>query len=289
MTQRPNMRDTGSGPVDIATFYKFTPLHGHEKLQPQLKREMLRRSIKGTIILAPEGINATIAAETNALQGMLDYLQSLEMIGPLEIKTSQHDTMPFGRARVRAKPEIISVGAPSEPAVCVGEYVAPQEWNALITREDVVTIDTRNDYEYRIGHFKGAINPQTSDFKQMASFTAKRLNPLQHKHVAMYCTGGIRCEKYSSYLLSQGFERVYHLKGGILKYLETIPETRSLWKGACFVFDRRIAVTHGLKHAADITMCYGCGIPLNVEDRPYAECFNYQKCEHCDETRRRAA
>lgn len=268
-------------PVAISTFYKFTQLPDYRALQFPLKREMIRRNIKGTITLAPEGINATISGESAALEDLLCHLKSLPEIGEFEHKVSHFAEQPFKRSKVKVKPELISLGAPSDPSVCVGEYVDSWAWNALISREDVITIDTRNDYEYRIGRFKGAINPNTRDFKEMVAFTAEQLNPERHPHVAMYCTGGIRCEKYSSYLLEQGFAHVYHLKGGILQYLADIPQEETLWEGSCFVFDERVAVRHDLSADPAITMCAACGSPLTPEDRNYHDYIAHRQCGYC--------
>lgn len=272
-------------PIHISTFYKFAhlgDLDACRAIQLPLKREMIRRNIRGTITLAPEGVNATISGEADALHDMMQHLREEKpAIGAFEFKISEHGEQPFARSKVKVKPELISLGEPTDPTVCVGEYVDAADWNALISRPDVVTIDTRNAYEYRIGHFKGAVNPDTRKFKQMVAYTQTHLNPATHKAVAMYCTGGIRCEKYSSYLLAQGFEHVYHLKGGILQYLEEIPEAESLWEGACFVFDERVAVTHALAKDQSVTMCKGCGSPMLPTDVKYMDFFNQQQCAAC--------
>lgn len=268
-------------PVTISTFYKFTHIPGYKKLQMPLKREMIRRGIKGTITLAPEGVNATISGEESKLYGMMEHLKSIPEIGPFSFKTSQYSGQPFKRSKVKVKPELISLGIETNPTVCVGTYIEPANWNALIRRDDVMTIDTRNDYEYRIGRFQGAINPDTSDFKEMVAFTQKQLDQNKHKAIAMYCTGGIRCEKYSSYLLEQGFENVFHLKGGILQYLADIPENNTLWEGSCFVFDERVAVKHNLMKDPGITMCEACGAPLTPTDRNYSEFMDNRRCSYC--------
>ena len=262
----------------ISTFYKFTPLPDPRALREPIREAMRGRGIKGTITLATEGINATISGEPAAIDDMLHHLQTIPEIGPLTHKQSQHAQAPFQRSKVKVKRELISLGAEANPSVCVGNYVAPKDWNALISRPDVITIDTRNDYEYRIGHFRGALNPATRDFKEMVAFTKAHLNPDTHPHVAMYCTGGIRCEKYSSYLLAQGFQHVYHLNGGILQYLADVPEKQTLWEGVCYVFDERVAVNHALSPATHITMCGPCGTPLEPADRAAA---TYQEGSHC--------
>ena len=191
---------------------------------------------------------ATVSGSVEALDALMGFLQERTTFPSLAYRTSHYSAQPFKRSKVKVKRELISLGAATDPASCIGRYVMPGDWNALITAPGVAVIDTRNDYEFALGHFKGAINPATRSFKQMVAFTEKHLTPGQT--VAMYCTGGIRCEKYSSYLVANGFREVYHLHGGILAYLEQIPESESLWRGSCFVFDERIAVGHGLKAAA---------------------------------------
>ncbi len=268
-------------PVTVSTFYKFTPLPDPRALREPVKQAMLAHAIKGTITLAPEGINATISGEPHALDTMLDYLQSLPPIGAFATKESHVAQQPFQRSKVKLKKELISLGEAVDPSVCVGTYVTAKNWNALITAPDVITIDTRNDYEYRIGHFAGALNPATRDFKEMVAFTNTHLDPATHPRVAMYCTGGIRCEKYSSYLLSQGFREVYHLQGGILQYLADVPPAESLWQGACYVFDERVAVNHDLSTAQHITMCTACGNPLDERDRHHAHFQPQTRCPYC--------
>lgn len=267
--------------VTISTFYTFRSLPQCRTLREPIRQAMQSRGIKGTITLAPEGVNATICGTSEAVEQLIDTLQNFPEIGTFTHKQSHAGAQPFKRAKVKIKQELISLGAPTDPMVCVGEYVPPAAWNALISRPDVITIDTRNDYEYRIGHFAGAINPATRDFKEMVAFTATHLNPDTHSSVAMYCTGGIRCEKYSSYLLSLGFKHVYHLQGGILQYLADIPQKQTMWQGVCYVFDERVAVNHDLSPATHITMCGPCGAPLEPTDRISA---NYEPdilCPYC--------
>lgn len=279
------MEQAATAPYTVSTFYKFTPIDKPRSMRDALKRAMIGRGIRGTITLSPEGINATIAGKTDLLFDMLKHLKSLPQIGEFTHKESINETMPFLRTKVKVKPQLISLGTAVDPTVCVGTYVDAKDWNALITRDDVITIDTRNDYEYRVGHFKGAINPNTRNFKEMVTFTETHLNPAQHPHVAMYCTGGIRCEKYSSYLLERGFKHVYHLNGGILQYLQDIPEPDSLWQGTCFVFDWRVAVKHDLSEDKDITMCLGCGNPLTPQDRQHpAYRDDRSHCDYCEKT-----
>lgn len=272
---------TASHPVVVSTFYHFNTLEDAPALKPSLLARMHALELRGTITLAREGINATIAGSQQAVSSMINEIRTIHGFEHLEHRISPNTTLPFGRGKVKVKRELISLGAEANPALCVGTYVAPEQWNALITAPDVITIDTRNDYEYRIGHFKGALNPATRNFKEMVTFTATHLNPETHPRVAMYCTGGIRCEKYSAYLLTQGFREVYHLKGGILAYLESIPAEQSLWQGECFVFDERVAVGHALAPSSDATMCLGCGRPLYSADRAHAYYKEGAQCAYC--------
>lgn len=236
--------------ITVTTFYQFMPIAEPATHKAALLARMQELGVKGTVTLAHEGVNATVSGEANTLHAFIDGLKDqLGTALPMS-RESYTGAQPFKRSKVKVKKELISLGAEANPSVCVGEYVEPADWNALITREGVVTVDTRNDYEYALGHFKGAVNPATGNFKQMVKFTDAVLKPLNATAVAMYCTGGIRCEKYSAYLMTQGFERVYHLRGGILAYLEQIPEAQSLWQGTCFVFDERVSVGHGLVAAA---------------------------------------
>ena len=268
--------------VTISTFYHFAPIDAPEARKPDVLARMVKLGVKGTITLSPEGVNATIAGTQEAINDMLAYVRAWPGFAELKDKISAYARQPFGKSKVKVKKELISLGVEANPNVCVGEYVDPKAWNALISREDVITIDTRNAYEYRIGHFKGAINPDTSDFKEMVEYTKTQLDPTTHPHVAMYCTGGIRCEKYSSYLVALGFERVYHLNGGILAYLEHIPAEESMWEGDCFVFDERVAVGHGLVANQDATMCLGCGNPLYTKDREQSGYIEGAQCGYCE-------
>jgi UPF0176 protein len=231
----------------ISTFYHFAPITEPAALKSSLLDCMQSQKIRGTITLAREGINATVAGSDDSVATLHRTLRALPGFSGLRSRESNTDSIPFKRTKVKVKRELISLGAEANPSVCVGQYIAPRAWNALITQPDVVTVDTRNDYEFDIGHFKGAVNPATKHFKEMVAYTKTHLDPVRTPRVAMYCTGGIRCEKYSAYLLTQGFTEVYHLEGGILAYLETVPEAESLWNGECFVFDARIAVGHGLQ------------------------------------------
>lgn len=233
------------GAITVQSFYCFTDVAAPRALRAPLLARMKELGVRGTITLAGEGVNATISGAAEAVEALVNALREAVPGFSAELRTSLTDTQPFQRSKVKVKPELISLGVPSHPAQCVGQYVAPADWNALIAAPDVITIDTRNDYEFQLGHFKGAVNPGTRNFKQMVAFTEATLLPPTNRRIAMYCTGGIRCEKYSSYLLSLGFVEVYHLRGGILAYLETVPPTQSLWVGECFVFDARVSVQQG--------------------------------------------
>ncbi len=236
--------------VTISTFYSFVTLENPQDLRLPVLERMRELGIRGTITLAKEGINATVSGAAGAIESLMGFLaMQLEFTTPT-FRESYFGQQPFKRTKVKVKKELISLGVPTFPAQCAGAYVYPKDWNALITAPDVMTIDTRNDYEFALGHFNGAINPGTRNFKQMVAFSEKNLDVNAGKRIAMYCTGGIRCEKYSSYLVSLGFKEVFHLHGGILAYLEQVPEGESLWEGQCFVFDERVSVGHGLTVAA---------------------------------------
>ncbi|MFI4963263.1 MAG: rhodanese-related sulfurtransferase [Legionellales bacterium] len=229
--------------ITIATFYKFTAISQPWLVQSQLKEAGAALGIKGTILLAKEGINSTLAGPDAALQEMLAVIQAVPEIGAISYQLSWAEEMPFKRFFVKLKPEIVGMGTPEvNPAKRTGTYVSPEEWNALISDPDVLLIDTRNDYEVDIGTFKGAVNPHTAVFREFPDYVQRELDSHQHKKVAMFCTGGVRCEKASAWMLEQGFEQVYHLQGGILNYLSSVPADQSLWIGECFVFDDRIVI-----------------------------------------------
>ena len=233
--------------IAVSAFYKFVKLPHFTHLRAPLREAGERHGIRGTILLAPEGINGTIAGLPDELAAMMGFIRSLAPFAGLESKQSHADDMPFKRFKVRLKKEIVTMGVPDiDPAHTVGAYVAPQDWNALISNPDVLVIDTRNGFEVAAGTFRGAVDPGTRSFGEFPAFAEQALKGLEQRPIAMFCTGGIRCEKATSYLRARGFEKVYHLQGGILKYLETIPPEESLWQGACFVFDEREGLTHGL-------------------------------------------
>jgi UPF0176 protein len=249
----------------VLALYKFVALPDAERLKPELAHFCCARKIRGTFILAPEGINGTVAGSSGAIEALMAWFaESPSWAGRLagaEAKFSVADEMPFLRMKVRLKPEIVTLRAPeADPSVQVGHYVEPRDWNGLIAREDVTVIDTRNDYEFKLGSFANARDPGTTSFTEFKDYVAT-LDPARHPKVAMFCTGGIRCEKASAYMLSQGFEEVFHLKGGILKYLEQVPAEESRFTGECFVFDERVSVVHGLEQG-EAVLCRACRNPM---------------------------
>ncbi|MBD2771118.1 rhodanese-related sulfurtransferase [Iningainema tapete] len=267
----------------VAALYKFVRLPDFEKKQQPLLSLCEAQGVKGTILLAPEGINGTIAGSRQAVDCVLSFLRTDPNLADLEHKESSADSPPFNRMKVRLKKEIVTIGVPEvNPNEKVGTYVNPQDWNAIISDPEVTVIDTRNDYEVHIGSFQGAQNPHTSSFREFPEYVRNHLDPTKHKKVALFCTGGIRCEKASSLMISQGFEEVYHLKGGILKYLEEVPESESLWEGECFVFDQRIAVRHGLELGTH-DMCPNCGHPISEADKTAPQYVSGISCPYCFE------
>ncbi|MCS6762015.1 MAG: rhodanese-related sulfurtransferase [Candidatus Devosia symbiotica] len=274
--------------------YKFADLSDAGAIQPALATLCDSNNIKGTLILAPEGINGTVAGTAAAIDRLATWLIETGPFGArlkgAELKYSAASEMPFLRMKVRLKTEIVTLRAPeANPTKQVGIYVEPADWNRLIERNDVVLVDTRNDYEVGLGTFQRALNPATANFTEFKDYVATHLNPQRDKKVAMFCTGGIRCEKASSYLLSRGFEEVFHLKGGILKYLEEMPEAESWFTGECFVFDERVSVGHGLIEG-DASLCRACRHPLMAADRADPAYHEGVSCPHCvDEIAKHAA
>jgi len=255
----------GPQPFKVLALYKFADLHDCAGLKPELAQFCCARKIRGAFILAPEGINGTVAGTPAAIDELMAWFDISSLwhgrLAGAEAKFSAASEMPFLRMKVRLKPEIVTLRAPeADPSKQVGTYVEAGDWNRLIERNDVTLIDTRNDYEVKLGTFANARDPHTESFTEFKDYVAK-LDPAQHPKVAMFCTGGIRCEKASSYLMSKGFKEVFHLKGGILKYLETVPETESRFNGECFVFDERVSVTHGLREG-EALLCRGCRNPM---------------------------
>lgn len=260
----------------IATFYAFVPLADPAACVQQLRDLSLDWPVKGTILMAAEGINGAIAGPREAVEGAIAALKALPPFANLQPRYSPTPHQPFQRLKIKHKAEIVTFGIPAaNPNAAVGTYVPPAAWNDLIRRPDVVVVDTRNDYEVEIGTFQGAKNPKTTSFREFPAYVATHLDPQTDKKVALFCTGGIRCEKATSYLVQQGFEEVYHLEGGILNYLATIPAPESLWEGECFVFDERVALQQGLA-PGHYTLCSACGYPIEQGTQQCPDCHQPQ-------------
>jgi len=265
----------------VAALYQFTPLPDYVALRPILQDFCNLMEIKGTILLASEGINGTVAGSESAIDDMLNFLRADPRLAALEAKFSSATDQPFHRMKVRLKKEIVTMGVDGiDPNETVGTYVDPEDWNALISDPNTILIDTRNDYEVEIGTFRGAVNPETETFREFPAWVDANRDVLNKPKIAMFCTGGIRCEKASSFMKQNGFDDVYHLKGGILKYLETQPKSESLWEGDCFVFDQRVAVTHGLEES-EYDQCFACRRPLLPEDMERPEYLLGVSCHRC--------
>lgn len=270
--------------IVIAAFYKFLDLPDYAQRQRPLRDFCLSQEVKGSILLAAEGINGTIAGSRSGIDAVLANLRQDAAFASLTHKESSADFMPFARMKVRLKQEIVNLGRPDiTPNKQVGQYVPAAEWNALISDPDVILVDTRNDFEVEIGTFKGAINPKVDAFNQFPDFVEQNLDPRRHKKVAMFCTGGIRCEKATAYMLEQGFEEVYHLQDGILKYLEQVPPEESLWQGNCFVFDDRVTVDH-LLHPAPVELCPMCKTAVQPHHRTSPQYEFGVFCPTCADT-----
>lgn len=271
-------------PIVVAALYHFTPMPDAQDRQADFKTKMVDLGVKGTILVTPEGINGTISGAGDAIDAFLTYLKSDERFADLDHKESYMEHHPFERSKVKLKKETISIG--EETNMCLrGHYVEAKDWNALINDPRTILVDTRNDYEYILGTFKGAINPKTRTFKQFPAVMRKIMRPFKKKKsdvkVAMFCTGGIRCEKSTSWLMQEGYDDVYHLKGGILKYLEDIPKEESLWQGDCYVFDDRVAVDHDLKPSTSAQICQKCGGTIIARDMT-SPLFRFgEQCVNC--------
>ena len=265
----------------VAAFYKFVALPDFRSLRDHLQQRCEALGLLGSILLAEEGINGTISGTDQDVHRLFEELRSDLRLQDLHYKESRAREQPFYRMKVRLKKEIVSLGIEGvDPTRVVGEYVSPQDWDALITRDDVRLVDTRNHYEYHLGTFKGAEDPNTGSFRDFPKWVADNLDPQTDQHVAMFCTGGIRCEKATSYLLDLGFKRVYHLDGGILNYLETVDKEDSRWEGDCFVFDNRVTVDHDLAEG-DFEVCPACRMPLTDEDRQSPLFELHVSCPRC--------
>ena len=265
----------------VAALYKFVSLPDFESLREPLLAQCLAAEVKGTLLLAEEGINGTIAGSRRGIDQVLAYLHSDPRFADVGHKESYDTEQPFYRMKVKLKKEIVTMGVDGiDPKDIVGTYVKPRDWNALIADPEVLLIDTRNDYEVEIGSFKGAIDPKTTSFREFPEYIQANYDPAKHKKVAMFCTGGIRCEKASAFMKHEGFDEVYHLEGGILKYLEEVDEAQSQWQGECFVFDNRVAVTHGLLTGTH-ELCHGCRRPITASDKLSAMFEEGVTCPAC--------
>lgn len=280
--------------IVVTALYHFVRLEDYKNLRQPLLKIMLENNVRGTLLLAKEGINGTIAGEREGTDKVLNWLRQDARLSDFDCKESFTETLPFYRTKVKLKKEIVTMGVEGiDPTNKVGRYVKPEDWNALISDPDTLLIDTRNDYEYQIGTFKNAVNPDTTTFRQFPRFVKDNLDPKQSKKVAMFCTGGIRCEKSTAFLIELGFKDVFHLQGGIIKYLEEVPEDDSMWQGECFVFDNRVAINHDLEKGS-YEQCYACRYPITQEEMQSKHYQEGVSCPHCfdkvtDEQRERFA
>ncbi|CAA9888630.1 conserved hypothetical protein [Candidatus Methylobacter favarea] len=265
----------------VCALYKFVTLENYQSLRQPLHAFMESNQLRGTLLLAKEGINGTVAGSRQAVNNLLDWLRSDPRLADIDHKESLTDSQPFKRAKVKLKKEIVTLGVEGiDPKRVVGTYVNPRDWNELISDPDVILVDTRNDYEVKVGTFKNAINPGTESFREFPRYAKNNLDPKRHQKIAMFCTGGIRCEKSTAYLKEQGFEEVYHLKGGILKYLEEVPEQETLWEGECFVFDDRVTVNLQLEKG-HYDQCHACRMPITAADKASDRYQQGCACPHC--------
>ncbi|QYJ88002.1 rhodanese-related sulfurtransferase [Shewanella mesophila] len=267
--------------VVVCALYKFVSLPNYADIQQPLLAQMEQANIKGTLLLATEGINGTVAGTQAAIDELLVWLSQQPGLDNIVHKLSFDDEMPFYRTKVKLKKEIVTMGVEGiDPRKVVGTYVKPKDWNQLISDPDVLLIDTRNDYEVSIGTFKNAVDPKTQTFREFPDYVKENLDPAKHKKVAMFCTGGIRCEKSTAYLKEQGFDEVYHLEGGVLKYLEEVKPEESMWQGECFVFDNRVSVNHSLEKG-DYDQCNACRLPITEADKASEHYVKGVSCPRC--------
>ena len=270
--------------IVVSALYKFVTLEQPDQLRQPLLDFLNEQDIRGTLILANEGINGTVSGSRAAIDALYAWFGDHPPLDKVSYKESFFNEQPFYRTKVKLKREIVTMGVEGiDPRRAVGTYVKPKDWNDLISDPEVVLIDTRNDYEVDIGTFKGAVNPVTDTFREFPEYVKTHLDPSKHKKVAMFCTGGIRCEKSTAFLKEQGFDEVFHLEGGILKYLEEVPAENSMWDGECFVFDNRVSVGHGLE-PGDYQLCHACRRPLSAEDRKHEQFEEGLSCHHCYDT-----
>ena len=278
------MSDSSSAGIVVAALYKFVSLANFNELREPLLEQCVASGVKGTLLLAHEGINGTIAGTRHGVDEVLGFLKADPRLAQLEHKESYDNQMPFHRMKVKLKKEIVTMGVENiDPNEVVGTYVKPCDWNALVNDPEVVLIDTRNDYEVGIGSFAGAVDPHTTTFREFPAYVRNNYDPKKNRKVAMFCTGGIRCEKASAFMLKEGFEEVYHLEGGILKYLEEVPSEDSIWEGECFVFDSRVAVNHALEKG-QYDQCYGCRHPITEQDKLSEKYLKGVCCPGCYDT-----
>jgi UPF0176 protein len=267
--------------IVVCALYKFVTLENFQSLRQPLHNVMEANQVRGTLLLADEGINGTIAGSRAAIDNVLDWLRSDPRLADLDYKESFTDSLPFNRTKVKLKKEIVTMGVEGiDPKRVVGTYVSPADWNKLISDPDVILVDTRNDYEFKVGTFKNAINPNTESFREFPRYVRENLHPEKHKKIAMFCTGGIRCEKSTAFLKEQGFDEVYHLKGGILKYLEEVPVQETLWEGECFVFDERVTVNLQLEKG-NYDQCNACRLPITETDKTSDKYQQGVSCPNC--------
>jgi len=268
----------------VCALYRFVDLVNYEEIQTPLLNIMNANQVKGTLLLASEGINGTIAGDQEGIDNVLNWLKSNPSLTDLTAKFSFDTENPFYRTKVKLKKEIVTLGVEGiDPNRVVGTYVKPKDWNTLISDPEVLLVDTRNDYEISIGTFKNAVDPKTTNFREFPQYVKENLDPKKHKKIAMFCTGGIRCEKSTAYLKEQGFGEVYHLEGGVLKYLEEVPESETMWEGECFVFDNRVSVNHQLEKG-QYDQCHGCRLPITEEDKKSEKYMQGVSCHQCHDS-----
>lgn len=268
-------------PYVVCAMYKFVTLNDYEAKREPLLNTMLELGVKGTLLLAAEGINGTVAGTREGIDKLLDWLRLDPRLSDIGFKESYEMELPFYRTKVKLKKEIVTMGVEGiDPKRVVGTYVKPKDWNALISDPDVLLVDTRNDYEVGIGTFQGAVDPKTKTFREFPEYVKDHLDPEKHKKVAMFCTGGIRCEKSTAYLKEQGFDEVYHLEGGILKYLEDVPKEETMWEGECYVFDNRVTVDHDLQRG-HFDQCHACRRPITEAEKQHSDYVPGVSCHQC--------